>query len=134
MASVEMLPVWPQYRKYCTYIDEEDYIEDQEDVQKKEKRHHKHNGIKLWHENSEVAALDLTEGILNKSIQFMTLVAEPGSGKTAVVHNLLFRILTTLPYEYAINPSNITILTGMSDTDWYEQLIDNFTLYNKKYL
>jgi len=132
--SAEDRPVWPLYKKYNEIIDEDEYIEDQEHVQNKKKRHDKHNGVTLWHETSEIAANDIIEGMLNKSINFMTLVAEPGSGKTAVVHNLIYRLLTSLPYENAINPTNITILTGMSDTDWYEQIIDNFTLNNKKYL
>jgi len=128
------LPLWPDHIKYKDTIDEEDYIDEQLEVKRREKRHHKNKGAVLWHSTSEMAALDLIEGILNKNINFMTLVAEPGSGKTAVSHNLIFRLLSTFPYEDSINPRNITMLTGMADTDWFNQLIDNYTLKDDKHL
>jgi len=128
------LPLWPDYVKYKDMIEEEDYIEEQRAVRWLEKMHHKNNGVRLWHTTSETAASLLIEGISNPNIFFTTLVAEPGSGKTAVTHNFLFKILTSLMYHESINPRNITFLTGMSDTDWFNQLIENYTLKDGRHL
>jgi len=134
LENVDELPLWPDYEKYKDNIDKEDYTEDQIEVKNREKRHHKNNDVRLWHITSEIASNDLMEGILNDDIHFMTLVAEPGSGKTAVTHNLLFKILTTMTYGAAINPKNITSLTGMSDIEWFLQLIDSYTLKDGRFL
>lgn len=124
---------WPQYTRYNTTIDENDYIHDTEHIQHMLERHNKNKGNQLWHSTSELASNELMEGILDENINFMTLVAEPGSGKTAVTHNLIYKI-TTLPHQHAINQRNITILTGMSDIEWYNQLLDSYTLKDGKYL
>ena len=132
--NIDELPLWPEYTKYKQQIDEDEYIREQLVVKWLEEKHHKNNEDRLWHVTSETASLDLIEGILNKNIHFMTLVAQPGSGKTAVTHNLLFKILTSLMYEDSINPRNITFLTGMSDLDWFIQLINNYTLKDGRHL
>jgi len=134
LENMNELPLWPEYTKYKDRIDEDDYIREQLVVKWSEEKHHKHGGERLWHTTSEMASSDLIEGLLNQNIHFMTLVAQPGSGKTAVTHNLLFKILTTLMYHHAINPRNITFLTGMSDIDWFIQLINNYTLKDGRYL
>jgi hypothetical protein len=124
---------WPEYTKYNTTIDENGYNHEKSNIEYLLQKHNKNKGGDLWHSTSELASSELMEGILDENINFMTLVAEPGSGKTAVSHNLIYKILT-LPYEDAINPKNITILTGMSDIEWYNQLLDNYTLKDGKYL
>lgn len=107
-------------------MSEEDYADNQEMTELKLRKHMR-GGRALWFENSVEAAYLILNEILNPETQFITLVAEPGAGKTAVIHNLLY-LISKLPYEKAINPNNITITTGMSDTEWYSQLIDNLTL------
>ena len=113
-------------------ISEEDYADNQEIIKIKYKMHCR-RGRPLWFSNSEEAACNILSELLNQETQFITLVAEPGTGKTAVIHNLVYRV-SLLPYEKAINPNCITITTGMSDTDWYSQLIDNFKLKDVQYL
>ena len=58
-------------------------------------------------------------GIQNPDVQWISLCAEPGSGKTAVIHKLIYDIMTFI--ELSVPQQNITLTTGMSDTDWYEQ-------------
>ena len=113
-------------------ISEEDYADNQEIIKIKYKMHCR-RGRPLWFSNSEEAACNILSELLNLETQFITLVAEPGTGKTAVIHNLVYRV-SLLPYEKAINTNCITITTGMSDTDWYSQLIDNFKLKDVQYL
>ena len=122
---------WGPYKPSIP-LSEEDYADDQEIMQAKQRKHNR-GGRPLWFPNSEDTACDILEEILNPDTQFITLVAEPGSGKTAVIHNLTFRI-AMLPYDRAIHPNCITITTGMSDTDWYDQCIDNFKLRDGEYL
>lgn len=107
-------------------MSEEDYADNQEIIKIKYKIHCR-KGRPLWFPNSEEASCNILSELLNPETQFITLVAEPGTGKTAVIHNLVYRV-SLLPYEKAINANCITITTGMSDTDWYSQLIDNFKL------
>ena len=113
-------------------ISDEDYADNQEILQLRLKKHCR-GGNPLWFENSEVAAYTILEQVLNPETQFITLVAEPGAGKTAVMHCLTYAILM-LPYERVINPNCLTFTTGMSDTDWINQLMDNFKLRDNTYL
>jgi hypothetical protein len=113
-------------------IDLDDYVDDQEIIQKRLEKH-KRGGKPLWFNTSEEAALTILAQLLNEETQFVTLVAEPGSGKTAVIHCLIYRMLM-LPYERAIHPNCITITTGMSDKEWYDQIMDNFKLRDGSYL
>jgi tRNA uridine 5-carbamoylmethylation protein Kti12 len=131
---IDDLPLWPPYKKYKETVDEEDYIAEQNAIKRLEKLHHKNNGLLLWHPSTELASTQLIEGIFESNNSFMSVAAQPGSGKTAVTHNLLFKLLTIIDYEKSINPKNITFSTGMSDTDWFDQLIDSFTLKDERHL
>jgi len=113
-------------------IDPDDYVDDQEMIQKRLSKHLR-GGKPLWFYTSEEAAYTILEQLLNTETQFITLVAEPGSGKTAVIHCLIHQMLM-LPYEKAIHPNCITITTGMSDKEWYDQIMDNFKLRDGSYL
>lgn len=110
----------------------EDYADNQEMTRLKYRKHCR-GGRPLWFDTSAEAACSILSELLNPDTQFITLVAEPGTGKTAVIHSLLYRV-TLLPFENAINPNCITITTGMSDTDWYSQLIDNLRLKDNQYI
>lgn len=123
--------MWAPYVKGIT-IDEDDYADYQGIMQTQYKIHCK-GGKPLWFRTSELAANEILGHILNPDIQVISLLAEPGSGKTAVIHNLIYQILL-LPYDKAIDQKCITITTGMSDTDWFEQIMDVFKLKDGKYL
>jgi hypothetical protein len=123
-------PIWLPPKK--NIIEEEDYVFDQEINQRKLKKHNR-NGRPLWFRETEEAAADILSLILLEYIQWITLVAEPGSGKTMVAHLLIYMI-SNLPYDKSINKGSITITTGMSDTEWYKQLISNFELKDGDYL
>lgn len=127
------LPLWPPYNPYKNEIDEEGYVEEQEDSDRLLKKHDRRKGDKVWFRESEEASAGLISGILDKNINFLSLVAEPGSGKTMVTHRLIYDIIK-LPWEESIRMSNITLLTGMSDKDWLEQLVENLTLATGEYL
>ena len=73
--------------------------------------------------------------LLNNEIQWFSLVAQPGTGVTSVIHAILYNTLTNImDLNDAINPEAITITTGMSDVEWYNQLLDNLRLSDKQYL
>lgn len=95
---------------------------------------HNENGKDLWFTNSEVAALYILNEIRNTNTQWISLVAQPGSGKTMVKHKLIDYIMRLSSYEDSINPNSITITTGMSDNEWFEQMLNNLTLEHNNYL
>lgn len=128
----ELLPLWQSYKSNTELITEDDYCIEQEINQLKLKKHNS-KGRQLWFNTTEEAALTIITLILIQTIQWITLVAEPGSGKTMVIHLLIYMI-STLPYDKSISLSSITITTGMSDNEWYEQIKKNFELRDKKYL
>lgn len=127
------LPLWPPYNPYKNEINEKDYVYEQEDGDRLLQKHKRRKGNNLWFGESEEASVGLINGILNKNINFLSLVAEPGSGKTMVTHSLIFDIIK-LPWEHSIRMNNITLLTGMSDKDWLEQLVENLTLATGDFL
>ena len=51
--------------------------------------------------------------------------------KTAVIHKLIYDIMTNINL---LVPQNITLTTGMSDKDWYEQTLNNFELQDETFL
>ena len=122
---------WGPYKRGIS-INEEDYIDNQEMIQLKLRKHCR-GGSPLWFHTSEIAAYTILEELLNPDTQIITLVAEPGSGKTAVIHNLIHQ-MSMLPYDTAIHPNSITLTTGMSDTEWYNQIKHNFELRDGGYL
>lgn len=126
---------WPEYTKVEELIDEADYIDDMEINQRKLNKHlRKHSA--LWFNTTENAVNNISAIIINEEpVQWITLVAQPGSGKTAVAHYLVYCITSNVPsYEYCIPSNHITITTGMSDVEWYDQFVDNFTLGDGSYL
>lgn len=127
------LPLWPPYNPYKNIINEEDYVEEQEDGDRLLNKHRRRNGKDLWFRQSEEASAALIEGLLDRNKCFLSLVAEPGSGKTMVTHRLIYDIIK-LPWEQSISLRNITLLTGMSDKDWLEQLVENLTLATGEFL
>ncbi len=126
------IPLWTPPANNTDIIEEGDYAMNQEIKQLKLKKHNNH-GRQLWFSETSEAAVSILSLILCISIQWVTLVAEPGSGKTMVAHLLIYMI-SKLPYDKSINSGSITITTGMSDKEWYEQILLNFQLRDKDYL
>ncbi len=87
------LPLWPPYNPYKNEIDEEGYVEEQKDGDRLLQKHDRRKGDKVWFRESEEASAGLIDGILDKNINFLSLVAEPGSGKTMVTHRLIYDII-----------------------------------------
>lgn len=113
-------------------ISPEDHVDNQEMLQIKLNKHNR-GGNPLWFENSLDTAYTILAQILDPNVQSITAVGEPGVGKTAVIHCLIY-LLSMLSYEKAIHPNCITLTTGMSDTDWYEQLLKAFKLRDDAFL
>lgn len=113
-------------------MSEEDYIDNQEMIGIKLRKHNR-EGRPLWFRTSEEAAAAIVKELLNPETQFITIVAEPGSGKTAAILNLIYQMLIR-PYHEARSPNSITVTTGMSDTNWLSQIIDSFKLRDGGYL
>lgn len=130
--------IWKAYVNNSDLIGERDYFYVQNRINDKLKMHNdidkdnKH-GRQLWFRETEEAAASILSLILDTTIQWITLVAEPGSGKTMVVHLLMFMI-AKLSYDKSINRESVTITTGMSDKEWYDQIILNFQLRDGEYL
>lgn len=126
------LPIWQSPKKNTELIHENDYIDDQEINQIKLNKHNR-GGRTLWFPETKEASANILSLILSNIVLWITLVAEPGSGKTMVIHHLIYQI-SKLPYHKSINKNSITITTGMSDKEWYDQIIKNFELKDGDYL
>ena len=121
---------WPPYLK----PDNNDHDDYKEIIHSKEKLHNKQgkNGKTLWFNESKIAAYEILLGIQDTEVQWISLCAEPGTGKTAVIHKLIYDIMTFI--SLLVPQENITLTTGMSDTDWYEQTLNNFRLRDNRFL
>jgi len=116
---------YPVYESYNKDINEAEYIYLQEDRQKR-LNFYIDNNTQLWFNENIQATYDILEN-LNSETQFITLVAEPGAGKTNTIHCFIYNIgLRT--YDNSISLNSITITTGMSDNEWFEQMKESFTL------
>ena len=131
--------IWSDISKK-TLITEHDHFKYQEVAGKKLEIHNSEDidGVKgrpLWFTNSEEASSTIITLLIDKntSNEWISLVAEPGSGKTMVIHNLIYQI-SLLSYENFIPTSNITLTTGMSDNDWGNQVIKNLKIKDGDFL
>lgn len=140
----EELPTWMRMEDMIDdAICEDEYALLQEEAQIKIRNNDKRieilnkkgkNVSKLWYPEPEECAANITENvILNPNISMVSVIAEPGSGKTAVTHNLVYQIIK-LPQDKGMRPSNITMTTGMNDKDWYNQMMNSLKLQNGEYL
>lgn len=119
-------PKWKLYQRKSD-VSEDEYTSNQEVTKAMVESHHRHSEDKKWFREQEVAALELMEGIMDSNIQCVTLCAEPGSGKTAVIHRTVYDLLM-LPYSSAVDKTCITITTGMSDLNWKAQMMASLRL------
>lgn len=116
---------YPVYEPYNKDIDEDIYIFKQES-HKKLFELYTNKYSNLWFNENIEATCNILDN-LNSETQFITLVAEPGAGKTNTIHCLIYYI-NLKPYENSISQHSITITTGMSDNEWFEQMKKSFTL------
>jgi hypothetical protein len=126
------VPIWPQYQNNTNFTTQDDYEAEQEIMNIREKKHNK-GGRQLWYDTTEIAAMHIIDEISKDDIQWISLVAQPGSGKTMVIHFLIY-LINKLQYESSISTDSITLTTGMSDTEWYDQVLQNFRLRDGNYL
>ena len=126
----------PKWKPYQNIIDEDknDYAYDCIEIYNRYKKHiePKKNGKDLWFDESKLAATEILGGLLDDDVQWISLCAEPGSGKTAVIHYLIYALMTHT--TQLTSAKNITLTTGMSDNDWYNQTLETFKLRDGKFL
>ena len=90
----------------------------------------KHKLTRIWYDTSEECGNKIIAAFIdNKS--FISVVAEPGVGKTNLIHYIYYYCKCLLPDDMIILNDRITILTGMSSKDFVEQTSDAITLRGK---
>jgi hypothetical protein len=126
---------WPAYASSSSTRTDGDYVEDQAIAQSKLNKHDQRvvNGTSnpLWFDTSEEAANQIVEKALDSNTLYISLVAQPGSGKTMVIHSVIRKFTLGLPHNEAIHPDHITVTTGMSCTAWRKQTLKNLTLRDR---
>ena len=136
--DISNLPLtkWLKYEKAYKYHKNMKTIEKYRDIAKsKYDIHTDEDGRELWFDETKNAVFDIIEGVYSKDIQWISLVAEPGAGKTMVAHYLIWYLTTLWGNEDTyFHHDNITVTTGMSDKSWYEGVLNNFTLQDGRYL
>jgi hypothetical protein len=75
----------------------------------------------LVYKNQKEAAVEICRELFDKGKTIATLIAEPQVGKTGTFLETAFLACTHQSDTHIVDPSNIFIITGMSDTDWQKQ-------------
>lgn len=120
--------LWPVYKSPEQVRTDDDYMSDQLLSNITLTKYSRGPEKPLWFPNSETASWDIVSQIRSPDIQWISLVAQPGSGKTMVIHKVIQICTSLLIHSEAIHPDNITVTTGMSDKSWHEQTFNNLTL------
>lgn len=77
-------------------------------------------GKELIYSNQEEAAVQIQQEFTLNGRRFVTLVAQPGAGKTGTFLCVAYKV-TTATDEYLVPYVNVMIITGMSDKEWKVQ-------------
>jgi len=78
----------------------------------------KANGRELYYPNQEATAKEVCESITNVAIVFMMVLAVCQAGKTGCMLAIIEQLLMS---NSQVNPENIFVITGLSDTEWVAQ-------------
>ena len=81
-------------------------------------------GKVLVYPNQQEAACETLTHYLNGKL-LVLLVAQPGTGKTGTVLEVLYRLSTHPDHRQCVKTNNIHIISGMNDTEWNKQLKKN---------
>lgn len=79
-------------------------------------------GKKITYDNQIEAALEILTHYINGKYS-ITLIAQPGTGKTGTVFELMKQL--GLHNDIGILSKNMIVCSGMSDIDWEKQFADN---------
>lgn len=82
----------------------------------------------LWYTTQSEAICKLHEELFINNKKIGLVVAEPGVGKTNLIHALYYHLKCMLPDDKIILGDRITIATGMSSQDWINQTADGTKL------
>lgn len=126
------IPIWLPYKHPDNVRTENDYTDEQRILEITLERYERKVSCgqkkQLWFETTKNTAWDIVAQTLDPDIQYMTLVAQPGSGKTMVIHYTIYLLISSLMRSDSRHPDNITLTCGMADISWYDQTLDNLTL------
>jgi len=81
-------------------------------------------GKTLVYPNQKEAACEILTHYLTGKL-LVLLVAQPGTGKTGTVLEILYRLSTHPDSTQCVKTSNIHIISGMNDTEWQKQFKKN---------
>jgi len=79
----------------------------------------------LVYKNQKEAAVEICLELFDRGKTIVTLIAEPQVGKTGTFLETAFLACTHPNDTHIVNPNNVFIITGMSDTDWQKQTKDD---------
>jgi len=78
-------------------------------------------GESLWFSQQEESVRQICHNLYQKDKRCVLVVAQPGVGKTNLIHNLYYNMRAIVSDENVLTGDNITIATGMSSVDWKRQ-------------
>jgi hypothetical protein len=81
-------------------------------------------GKQIVYPHQKQMANDIVDSFFNDGVLLVTLIAPPQWGKTGVVMEVAYSMTTYADSAYAINPSHVFFITGMSDLCWKHQTRD----------
>ena len=83
---------------------------------------------RLWFPNQRCSAEEVAAAVRDPYIHHVSLLAQPGSGKTGVIHCTMYLLMTPEKHTDARSPEKFTGLSGMADNDWLEQFHRSLSL------
>jgi len=86
------------------------------------------SGEELWFKEHEECAMNVIGFLFGDNKKICLIVAQPGVGKTNTIHAIYYYLRVTLSDEMLIHGDRISIITGMSSTDWITQTGDSLSL------
>lgn len=86
-----------------------------------EVKYKKGEECELVYENQKVAAVEICQELFEKGKTVVTLIADPQVGKGGTFLETAFLACTHPSNRHIVDPNNVFIITGMSDTDWQHQ-------------
>ena len=125
-------PLFGPYDEYVREqrpISEDTIVRMQQNTKNVLQCHLNEGGKFPWFRTTEEAAAEIMRGILTPGIHFIDVCGQPGSGKSAVIHKVIYDLLMLNGDNYKSSKA-ITVTSGLSDTAWYNQLMANLTLHD----
>jgi hypothetical protein len=100
-------------------------ISDYNYMENKKRMQTRNPNVRLVYDNQASTAHRICSELTTGGKVCVTLIAQPGAGKTGTFLQTAFLMCTHIEEEFVIDYKKVFIISGMQDVDWQEQTKDN---------